>query len=81
MNNPKKPWMSPRTNQPRLIGSAVYPPAGRLSSRRRTSRGYNEQRPAQRSYEGRDVFVYFNNDFEGHAVDNARQLAAAVGQT
>ena len=28
---------------------------------------------------GRDVFVYFNNDVEGHAVDNARQLIDAVG--
>ena len=25
--------------------------------------------------EGRDVFVYFNNDVEGYAVDNARRLA------
>lgn len=29
--------------------------------------------------EGRDVFVYYNNDVEGYAVDNARQLLAAVG--
>jgi len=28
---------------------------------------------------GRDVYVYYNNDVEGHAVDNARQLIAAVG--
>lgn len=27
---------------------------------------------------GRDVFVYYNNDVEGHAVDNARQLIEAV---
>lgn len=29
--------------------------------------------------DGRDVFVYYNNDVEGHAVDNARQLREAVG--
>lgn len=29
--------------------------------------------------QGRDVYVYFNNDIEGHAVDNARQLIDAVG--
>lgn len=28
--------------------------------------------------QGRDVCVYFNNDLEGHAVDNARQLLHAV---
>jgi len=28
---------------------------------------------------GKDVYVYYNNDVDGHAVDNARQLAAAVG--
>ena len=28
---------------------------------------------------GRDVYVYYNNDIEGYAVDNARQLAEAVG--
>jgi len=28
--------------------------------------------------QGRDVYVYFNNDLEGHAVDNARQLLDAV---
>ena len=27
---------------------------------------------------GKDVFVYYNNDFEGYAIDNARQLADAV---
>jgi uncharacterized protein YecE (DUF72 family) len=30
--------------------------------------------------EGRDVYVYYNNDVGGHAVDNARQLLAACGQ-
>ena len=29
--------------------------------------------------EGREVFAYFNNDVEGHAVDNARRLMALVG--
>jgi uncharacterized protein YecE (DUF72 family) len=28
---------------------------------------------------GKDVYVYYNNDVDGHAVDNARQLVAAVG--
>ena len=28
---------------------------------------------------GKDVFVYYNNDIGGHAVDNARQLIEAVG--
>lgn len=28
--------------------------------------------------QGRDVYAYFNNDIEGYAVDNARQLADAV---
>ncbi len=28
--------------------------------------------------DGRDVFVYYNNDMEGYAVDNARALRAAV---
>jgi len=28
--------------------------------------------------EGREVFVYFNNDLGGHALDNARQLVAEV---
>jgi uncharacterized protein YecE (DUF72 family) len=28
--------------------------------------------------EGRDVYVYFNNDLEGYAVDNARGLMAAL---
>jgi uncharacterized protein YecE (DUF72 family) len=28
---------------------------------------------------GKDVYVYYNNDIGGHAVDNARQLTAAVG--
>lgn len=27
---------------------------------------------------GRDVYIYFNNDIEGHAVDNARQLRERV---
>jgi uncharacterized protein YecE (DUF72 family) len=26
---------------------------------------------------GKDVYVYYNNDIDGHAVDNARQLSAA----
>ncbi len=30
---------------------------------------------------GRDVYVYFNNDAEGHAVANARDLRRYVGQT
>lgn len=29
--------------------------------------------------EGRDVFVYYNNDWGGHAVTNARDLLAAAG--
>jgi uncharacterized protein YecE (DUF72 family) len=29
---------------------------------------------------GKDVYVYYNNDIGGHAVDNARQLMAACGQ-
>jgi uncharacterized protein YecE (DUF72 family) len=29
--------------------------------------------------EGRDVYVYYNNDIGGHAITNARQLAEAVG--
>jgi len=28
---------------------------------------------------GKEVYVYYNNDVDGHAVDNARQLVAAVG--
>jgi uncharacterized protein YecE (DUF72 family) len=28
--------------------------------------------------DGKDVFVYYNNDIDGHAVDNARQLMEAV---
>lgn len=28
---------------------------------------------------GRDVYVYYNNDIEGHALDNARELIAQVG--
>ena len=27
---------------------------------------------------GKDVFVYYNNDIDGHAVDNARQLVEAL---
>ncbi|OPE47023.1 hypothetical protein BV510_25585 [Mycolicibacterium diernhoferi] len=30
--------------------------------------------------EGRDVLVYFNNDLGGHAVRNARQLSAVLGE-
>jgi uncharacterized protein YecE (DUF72 family) len=30
--------------------------------------------------DGKDVFVYYNNDMGGHAVDNARQLIEAVGK-
>jgi len=30
--------------------------------------------------EGRDVYVYYNNDADGYAPENARQLAALVGQ-
>jgi uncharacterized protein YecE (DUF72 family) len=29
---------------------------------------------------GKDVFVYYNNDIDGHAVDNARQLVEALAQ-
>jgi uncharacterized protein YecE (DUF72 family) len=29
---------------------------------------------------GKDVYVYYNNDIGGHAVDNARQLLTACGQ-
>jgi len=29
---------------------------------------------------GKDVFVFYNNDIDGHAVDNARQLQEACGQ-
>jgi uncharacterized protein YecE (DUF72 family) len=29
--------------------------------------------------DGKDVFVYYNNDIDGHAVGNARQLMEAVG--
>jgi uncharacterized protein YecE (DUF72 family) len=29
---------------------------------------------------GRDVYVYYNNDLDGHAVDNARQLLSACGR-
>jgi len=28
--------------------------------------------------DGKDVFMYYNNDIDGHAVDNARQLIEAV---
>ena len=28
---------------------------------------------------GRDVYVYYNNDIDGHAVDNAGQLMEAIG--
>jgi uncharacterized protein YecE (DUF72 family) len=28
--------------------------------------------------EGRDIYVYFNNDAEGHAVENARALRRLV---
>ncbi len=28
--------------------------------------------------QGRDVYIYYNNDIEGHAVDNAQQLVEAV---
>ena len=28
---------------------------------------------------GRDVYVYYNNDIDGHAVDNARSLIETVG--
>jgi len=31
--------------------------------------------------EGRDVFVYFNNDIDGYAVQNAQELIAAAGVT
>ncbi|HVP12988.1 MAG TPA: DUF72 domain-containing protein [Phycisphaerae bacterium] len=27
---------------------------------------------------GKDVYVYYNNDIDGHAVDNSRQLAEAI---
>ncbi|MBI4579243.1 MAG: DUF72 domain-containing protein [Planctomycetes bacterium] len=30
---------------------------------------------------GRDVYVYFNNDIEGHAIDNARQLRERVARS
>jgi uncharacterized protein YecE (DUF72 family) len=30
--------------------------------------------------QGRDVYVYFNNDAEGHALDNARQLIEKINQ-
>jgi len=30
-------------------------------------------------FSGKEVFVYYNNDVEGHAIDNARQLIDAVG--
>ncbi|MGH9630926.1 MAG: DUF72 domain-containing protein [Bryobacteraceae bacterium] len=30
--------------------------------------------------EGRDVYVYYNNDIGGHAFRNAQQLKAAIGQ-
>lgn len=30
--------------------------------------------------EGRDVYAYFNNDVEGHAVANARELRVAISQ-
>jgi uncharacterized protein YecE (DUF72 family) len=29
---------------------------------------------------GRDVYVYYNNDIEGHAVDNARELIEQLGR-
>ena len=29
---------------------------------------------------GKDVYVYFNNDIEGHAIDNARQLIELIGR-
>ncbi len=29
--------------------------------------------------EGRDVYVYFNNDAEGYAIENARTLREVVG--
>jgi uncharacterized protein YecE (DUF72 family) len=29
---------------------------------------------------GKDVFVYYNNDVQGYAPDNARALAALLGQ-
>lgn len=31
--------------------------------------------------EGREVFAYFNNDYEGHAIQNADTLARFVGKT
>ncbi|MBN2308145.1 MAG: DUF72 domain-containing protein [Candidatus Hydrogenedentes bacterium] len=30
--------------------------------------------------DARDVYIYYNNDVQGHAVDNARQLRDAVGE-
>jgi uncharacterized protein YecE (DUF72 family) len=29
--------------------------------------------------QGRDVYVYFNNDIDGHAIDNARTLEELLG--
>lgn len=29
---------------------------------------------------GKDVYVYYNNDIEGYAIDNARQLIAAISE-
>jgi uncharacterized protein YecE (DUF72 family) len=36
-------------------------------------------RIAEWTQQGRDVFVYFNNDGHGYAVDNARELIRLVG--
>jgi uncharacterized protein YecE (DUF72 family) len=36
------------------------------------------QRLADWQAEGIDAYVYFNNDWEAHAVDNARQLRALI---
>jgi uncharacterized protein YecE (DUF72 family) len=37
------------------------------------------ERIAEWTQQGRDVFVYFNNDGHGYAVDNARELIRLVG--
>lgn len=75
---PRCPITEP--NEARFVYVRRHGPGGRYRgcyTRQHLSR--DADRICQWLDQGRNVYVYFNNDIEGHAIDNARTLSELVG--
>ena len=71
-------WLTGPVGYVRFHGPAEPKYSGRYSE---SHLGAWAEQIQQWSADGHDVYVYFNNDAQGHAVTNARELLTLVGAT